>query len=116
VLRSAHDVSDGGLACCLAESSIAGGVGATVDLAPLLHRERIDAETGLFGEGPGGIVVSASRDALMQLSNEAAGVGFLALGTVGGDELRIAAGDGTIDMSIEEAGRLFDSALADRLS
>jgi phosphoribosylformylglycinamidine synthase len=115
-VRSAHDVSDGGLACCLAESAIAGGVGVTVNLEPLLRRERVDSETALFGEGPGGVVVSGEREALMQLSAQAAGIGFLALGTVGGDAVRIAAGDGTIDVSVEEAGRLFDSALADRLS
>jgi phosphoribosylformylglycinamidine synthase subunit PurL len=116
VVRSAHDVSEGGLACCLAESSLFGGVGASVDLGPLLHREEIDPDAALFGEGPGGILITGPREPLMQLSQRAARVGFLALGTVGGRNLRIAAGAATIDLSVEEAGDLFVLGLADRVS
>src|SRR5204862_7543629 len=56
-LSSAHDVSDGGLATCIAECAVLGGVGARIDLGPLLRREGIDTEAALFGEGPGGVVV-----------------------------------------------------------
>jgi phosphoribosylformylglycinamidine synthase subunit PurL len=117
-VASAHDVSDGGLATCLAECAVFGGIGADVDLGPLIARERehLAPETALFGEGPGGIVVTGSRTALMELSGKARGVGFLALGTVGGSELRIAAGAATIALSVEEAGRLFYSGLPTRLS
>jgi phosphoribosylformylglycinamidine synthase subunit PurL len=115
-LSSAHDISDGGLATCVAESALLGGIGAVLDLDPLLRRERVDPETALFGEGPGGIVVSGPRAALMALSHRARGVGFLALGSVGGDALAIAAGTARIDLSVEEAGRLFYSGLPRRLS
>ena len=115
-LSSAHDISDGGLATCVAESALLGGVGARLDLDPLLHREAVDAETALFGEGPGGIVVSGPRDALMALSQKARNLGFLALGSVGGSAIEIAAGTATIDLSVEEAGRLFHSGLPSRLS
>jgi phosphoribosylformylglycinamidine synthase II len=116
VVRSAHDVSDGGLACCVAESAVLGGVGATLDLDPLLHREGIEPEEALFGEGPGGIVVSGPREELLELSRRAARVGFLALGQVGGGDIRIAAGAARIDQSVEEAGGLFDPGLTDRIS
>jgi hypothetical protein len=43
-------------------------------------------------------------------------VGFLALGTVGGSAIAIAAGAATIDISLEDAGSLFESALAERIS
>ncbi len=56
--RGAHDVSDGGLACALAEMAIAGGVGAALDLDPLIELRGCSGETALFGEGPGGIVIS----------------------------------------------------------
>jgi phosphoribosylformylglycinamidine synthase len=115
-LASAHDVSDGGLAACLAECAILGGAGARVDLDPLIRREGLEPEEALFGEGPGGIVVSGRRDALMELSNEARAVGFLALGTVEGDALRIAAGTARIDLSVEEADSLFRVGLPSRLS
>jgi phosphoribosylformylglycinamidine synthase len=115
-LGSAHDVSDGGVATCVAESAVFGGVGVKLDLDPLIKRERIDPETALFGEGPGGIVVSGSREALLAISGKARGVGFVALGTVGGDAIEIAAGTARIDLSVEEAGGLFHSGLPARLS
>ena len=53
-LASAHDVSDGGLAVALAECCIEGGVGARIELSAV-------DEEALFGEGPGGVVVSGPR-------------------------------------------------------
>jgi phosphoribosylformylglycinamidine synthase II len=118
LVRSAHDVSDGGLAACVAESALQGRVGVTVDLEPLMRRAEVDAHTALFGEGPGGVLVSGPRDSLLELSARAnaAGVGFLALGTVGGAGIGIAAGTARIDISLEDAGSLFESALAEKLS
>jgi phosphoribosylformylglycinamidine synthase len=117
-VASAHDVSDGGLAVAVAESALRGRVGVTLDLEPLMRRAGVDARTTLFGEGPGGIVVAGRRAALVELSAAAtgAGVGFLALGTVGGAGIAIAAGAARIDFSLEDAGSLFESALAERLS
>jgi phosphoribosylformylglycinamidine (FGAM) synthase-like enzyme len=113
-VRSAHDVSEGGLACCIAESALAEGAGVMLDLAPLMRRADVDAETALFGEGPGGIVVSGSREALMALSKDAARVGFLALGSVAGERIRITADDATIDIAVVDARRAFRTGLADK--
>ncbi len=115
IVWSAHDVAEGGLACCVAECAIAGGMGATLDLEPLMRRAGVDERTALFGEGPGGVVVSGPRDALLALSRKAAQVGFLALGEVGGDAIRISAATATLDISVGEAGGLFDTALASRV-
>jgi phosphoribosylformylglycinamidine synthase II len=115
-VTSAHDVSDGGLAACVTECALQGRIGATLDLQPLMRRAEVDGRTALFGEGPGGVVVAGSRDALLELSANAAGVGFLALGAVGGGDIAIAAGTARIDISLEDAGSLFESALAERLS
>jgi phosphoribosylformylglycinamidine synthase len=104
-LASAHDVSDGGLACALAECAIAGGVGCRVDAQPL--RERGCApEEALFGEGSGGFVVSGPREALEQ-------VGAKLIGEVGGDSIEIAAGEHRIVMPLEEAGRAWRSLSPD---
>jgi phosphoribosylformylglycinamidine synthase len=117
-VESAHDVSDGGLAVAVAEAALQGGVGVTLDLEPLMRRAAVDARTALFGEGPGGVVVSGPRATLAELSAAAtrAGVGFLALGTLGGPRIEMAGGAARIELSLEEAGSLFDSALAERLS
>jgi phosphoribosylformylglycinamidine synthase subunit PurL len=99
-VSSAHDVSDGGLACALAESSFAGGLGCQVDLQPL--RERGCApEAALFGEGCGGFLLSGEREALEGLAG--AGVEVLVLGKVGGDRLDVAAGELALDVSVEDA-------------
>ncbi len=57
---SAHDVSDGGLACALAECAILGGVGIRVDLDGLVELRGASGEACLFGEGPGGFAVAGA--------------------------------------------------------
>jgi phosphoribosylformylglycinamidine synthase len=106
LLSSAHDVSDGGLACALAESAIGGGVGVRADLQPLRERGCAPDEA-LFGEGPGGFVVSAERSALEQL-------GATLIGEVGGESIEIAAGERSISVPLADAERAWRS-LGERL-
>jgi phosphoribosylformylglycinamidine synthase subunit PurL len=94
-LASAHDVSDGGLACALAESAIAGGVGCRVDLQPLRERG-CSPEEALFGEGAGGFLVSGERAALEE-------IGATLIGEVGGAGVEIAAGDRSLAVPLEDA-------------
>jgi phosphoribosylformylglycinamidine synthase II len=75
-LTTVHDVSDGGLACALAECCIAGGVGALIE-------PPATGEIDLFGEGPGGVVIAGPREAVETVE------GAVVLGVVGGDELEI---------------------------
>jgi len=86
-LSSAHDIAEGGLAIALAECCLAGGVGARVELGDLSGR----AAEALFGEAPGGFVVSASADALSELERSAP---VHRLGTVGGDSLQLSMAGG----------------------
>jgi phosphoribosylformylglycinamidine synthase subunit PurL len=71
-VRSCHDVAEGGLLVAVAECCLAGGLGATLDLP--------EGEAWLFGEAPGGFVVSGDRAELERL-------GGRLLGVVGGDAL-----------------------------
>lgn len=89
LLRSAHDCSDGGLAVALAESCIAGGVGARITLPEVWAGLRPDAV--LFGESQSRIVVSVAPDRAAELEALAArhGVPCYRLGTVGGTALEI---------------------------
>jgi phosphoribosylformylglycinamidine synthase subunit PurL len=90
-LSSAHDVAEGGLAVALAECCLAGGLGAelTVDLEAGGDGVR-GAEAALFGEGPGGFVVSGPPAALDELAGSTP---LRRLGTVGGDALAIRVGE-----------------------
>jgi phosphoribosylformylglycinamidine synthase len=96
-LSSAHDVSDGGLACALAEAAIGAGLGCQVDLQHLRERG-CSPEEALFGEGSGGFLISGDRAALEAL-------GATLLGTVGSTAIEIAAGDRslTIDLGTAES-------------
>jgi phosphoribosylformylglycinamidine synthase len=110
-LASAHDVSDGGLACALAEAAIGSGLGCEVDLQHLRERG-CSPEEALFGEGPGGFVVSGEREKLEGLAGD--GVAVLHLGKVGGEAIEIAAGDRSIALPLADARRAWRS-LADRI-
>jgi phosphoribosylformylglycinamidine synthase len=81
-LSSAHDIAEGGLLVAVAESCLAGGRGAALDLG-----DAEDVWTSLFGERSGGFVVSGPREVLERLGTS---VPVSVLGTVGGDRLDIA--------------------------
>jgi phosphoribosylformylglycinamidine synthase len=106
-LSSAHDISDGGLACALAESAIAGGIGCRVDVQPLRERG-CSPEEALFGEGPGGFLISGERDALESLA-------ATVIGTVGGSSIEVAAGDRSLALGLAAAEDAWRS-LGERLT
>jgi phosphoribosylformylglycinamidine synthase len=86
LLGAAHDVSDGGLAQCLVEMSLAAGVGARVVLP------EGDPFTLLFSETVARVVVSVDEryvDAVLSLC-AAREVPAIRIGQVGGDALEVA--------------------------
>jgi phosphoribosylformylglycinamidine synthase len=93
-LSSCHDVAEGGLLVAVAEASLAGGVGATLDLG-----EIADPMVRLFGEGPAGFVVSGPRAALDELADR---VQVDVLGEVGGDALALRIGEDELSLSLDE--------------
>ncbi|HEV2057810.1 MAG TPA: phosphoribosylformylglycinamidine synthase subunit PurL [Solirubrobacteraceae bacterium] len=108
-LSSAHDIAEGGLLVAVAESCLAGEVGATLDLGAVLDAGAGELDRVLFGESPGaGFVVSGTGDALRRLGVR---VDLEVLGTVGGDALEIVAGDVRVEVSLDEL-RTSHSALA----
>jgi phosphoribosylformylglycinamidine synthase len=98
-VSAAHDISDGGLACALAEMAIAGGVGGEVDIDGIAE----DELTALFGEGVGGFVVTGDRATLETLG--AGEVAVRVIGRAGGDRLRI----GSLDVLVADAERAWRS-------
>jgi len=94
-LASAHDIAEGGLAVALAECCLAGGIGATVDLGD----EDGDVWTRLFGESPGGFIVSGVPDALAHLAER---VALDVIGVVGGGALGIAVAGERLDVALDD--------------
>ncbi|MBO8125948.1 MAG: phosphoribosylformylglycinamidine synthase subunit PurL [Firmicutes bacterium] len=85
LLKSAHDISEGGLAVCVAESCLQGGLGAEIELP---WEGRPDAL--LFAESGARIVVSLKGEnwaRLQQIASES-GVPLTRLGQVQGSEIQ----------------------------
>jgi phosphoribosylformylglycinamidine synthase subunit PurL len=93
-LPTAHDVSEGGLACALAEACVAGGLGARVTVE--------GGERAAFGEGPGGVIVAGPREAIESLD------AAVVIGEVGGDALEI---DGLLSVPVSELRTAYEDAI-----
>ncbi|HYP47871.1 MAG TPA: AIR synthase-related protein [Thermoleophilaceae bacterium] len=94
-LASVHDISEGGLACALAECCIAGAVGAQVQLPAA------DPAT-LFGEGPGGVLIAGPREQVEAID------GAAIIGQVGGPALEI---EGVLSLPVAELTQAYESTL-----
>jgi phosphoribosylformylglycinamidine synthase len=101
-LQSAHDIAEGGIAVALAECCLAGGVGARVRVGEDSFAAGADEGSdlvGLFGEGPGGFVVSGEAQPLEALGRR---MHVAILGTVGGEALEIAHAQGELNVPLSE--------------
>ena len=107
LLRSAHDVSDGGLGICLAESCIALGLGAKITLPA---DDDAPPHALLFSEEPSRIIVSLSASHAGELGElcDHYGVPFQKIGTVTGATLDI---EGVCAVPVEELAERHAKAL-----
>jgi phosphoribosylformylglycinamidine synthase len=99
LVNSAHDVSDGGLAVALAECAIAGRLGARVELPDL------------FGEGPGGVVVSGPAESIERLAETCSEHGFLRLGEVGGERLVASGPAATLSVPVVDLATAYENGI-----
>lgn len=114
LLRSAHDVTDGGLAVALAEACFRrSGQLLGCDIS-LLEVARPDA--ALFGEAPSRVVVSCAPEDVKSLEELAGGAGvpIAALGAVcsGRIVVRGPAGEALISVETAEALRAWESGVS----
>jgi phosphoribosylformylglycinamidine synthase len=115
LLHSAHDCSEGGLACALAESAIGNGddpLGIDVRL-----EDKLPPAAVLFGEAQGRVVVSCApehADAVGRMA-ERHGVPCQAIGTVGtrGGTFRIRALDSGVEVDLDTLTASYFGALPD---
>jgi phosphoribosylformylglycinamidine synthase len=89
LLRSAHDISEGGLAVALAECAIAGSIGATLRIGSDGGDGGLAPDRFLFSESAARAVVTLEQSRLDEFLALAAGLSVPAttLGRVGGDRL-----------------------------
>ncbi|MFD2368578.1 phosphoribosylformylglycinamidine synthase subunit PurL [Brevibacillus sp. GCM10020057] len=109
LVKSAHDLSEGGLGVALAESCFGEGFGAQVSLESDLRPDVL-----LFSESQSRILLSTSQDqaeALLALAAEH-GVAAAQIGTTGGDKLVISVnGTEAINASIQEVKAAWKDAI-----
>ena len=113
LVRSAHDVGEGGLAVALAECCISGpgpGLGVTIELEGAIRPDAL-----LFGESQSRIILSLRRRHLGRVRELAAAaeVPITVLGEVRGRRLVISP---LIDVSVEELQQAWATALPRRMA
>lgn len=77
LVKSAHDISEGGLFACMLESSMANGLGFTMTTDANLRKDAM-----LFGEAQSRVVVSVNTDLCALFEAELKGLPFTKLGIV----------------------------------
>ncbi len=107
LIRSAHDVSDGGLVTSMLESAFVRGLGFTLDCPKGIRKDAF-----LYGEAGGRVVVTLAKEQELAFLEVAKDVPILALGAVKGDAL-VLNGE-TLDR-IEAYKKIYDGALLSRL-
>lgn len=108
LLRSCHDLSDGGLAIAVAESALVGGIGVTCDG---LDSTGVDLTVALFSESQSRFLVSCrSRDvSAFESICQRHRVAVRRIGSVGGQTISLG---GRISMPLGEAREVWESALS----
>ena len=88
LIRSARDISDGGIAVTLAQAAFAHGIGATVDQDQSLLAHPL---FGLFAEPASTVVISAASNNIAEIEKLAGEYNFLVsrIGSTGGNRLEI---------------------------
>jgi phosphoribosylformylglycinamidine synthase len=116
-VRSAHDVSDGGLLIALAEMSLASdGLGASISL-PALEDGRLDA--ALYSEAQSRIILSMAPDHAARLERDLSesDVAVTRLGSVTKGSFSVQIGeDVLVDMTPSDMHAIHENAIPDRMS
>jgi phosphoribosylformylglycinamidine synthase len=76
MVDSAHDLSEGGLAAALVESSLRYGVGARIALQDVMDRDGVDLFTALFSESQGRAIVGVPRSEEVRFQDMCTARGF----------------------------------------
>jgi phosphoribosylformylglycinamidine (FGAM) synthase-like enzyme len=108
LLRSAHDVAEGGMLVAMVECCLLGGRG--VHCGPLRPDGRVPLEAAFFGESQSRFVVSAASRAIPELQVLARRhrVELVLLGLAGGDAIEF---EGQLRVPLADVREVWESAL-----
>lgn len=119
LVASCHDLSDGGLACALAECSMLSGLGALTLFNPKEH-ENLPPSALLFGEAQGRVICSVKGEIELRALTSLCGKHHIDckwIGSVGGDTVRIALGtEDLISMKVEELTAVWERSIPQRMA
>jgi phosphoribosylformylglycinamidine synthase subunit PurSL len=87
LVTSAHDCSDGGLGCAIAEMCIGGQRGARIRLSDVPRDDGLSDAEVLFSESAGRIVVAVDRSKAKEFEHELHDLAFGYIGQVIGEDL-----------------------------
>jgi len=111
LIRSARDISDGGIAVSLAQAAFPLNIGATVDQDPSLLAHPL---FGFFAEPASTVILTTAHENVAKIEKLAAEYTFLAarIGTAGGNKLVISADrEPFIDSPLEDLRRNWANSL-----
>jgi phosphoribosylformylglycinamidine synthase subunit PurL len=111
LIRSARDISDGGIAVALTQAAFPVSIGATVEQDTSLLAHPL---FGLFAEPASTVILSTAHENISKIEKLAGEHNFLAarIGTTGGNKLQINIDhEPLIDVSLDELRNIWSSAL-----
>jgi phosphoribosylformylglycinamidine synthase len=111
LLRSARDISDGGIAVALAQAGFSKGIGATVEQDPSLIAHPL---FGLFAEPASTVLVTTDASNLSEIGRLAGELNFLAarIGKTGGSRIEVLVdGEAFISSPLDDLRKPWASAL-----
>ncbi|MGC8927270.1 MAG: phosphoribosylformylglycinamidine synthase subunit PurL [Myxococcota bacterium] len=108
LIRSCHDISDGGLAVAVAESSFAGCLGAEVDIDNVPRTLDMREDFILFSETPGRFIISIEQKDREEFERLIKGIPYALIGEVNDSE-RLIIKRGKKILLDEDIKRLKDS-------
>ena len=109
IVRSAHDVSDGGLAVALAECCFPGKMGAVINLSDNIRDDAL-----LFGETQSRIILTVSAEKVLAFADIAMlnQVPFEIIGKVGGQKIVVHKGKKKlVDIAVRDAIKVYEETI-----
>ncbi|NGP77036.1 phosphoribosylformylglycinamidine synthase subunit PurL [Balneolaceae bacterium YR4-1] len=106
MIKSAHDLSDGGLAVSLAEKSIFSGIGAAIDISELGE----DSHEVMYSEAQSGVVITVSEEQQEVMENHfsKAGIPVHKIGMTGGSKLVI---ENLVALPVDQLSKIYEGVI-----